>query len=262
MRIVTLRVIVACAALLISSALAPGSLTHRYSFNDGTTNDSVGSANGSLINGATVSGGQLVFSPTTNNGTNANAATGQYLSLPSNILQTRAFTLETWVTWRGGNAWQRILDFGTQTTNADGSTGGSQFIILVPANSLMHLLGQVSLNGTTTTTDFVAGSTPPSLNTEHQIVFTHDPDANTEALYVDGIEVGIASARGNPANATYSNFWIGRSQFSADPFFNGTIDELRTYDSALTPSAVSSDFSAGRTSCQSLRFWAWRAWRL
>ncbi len=83
------------------------------------------------------------------------------------------------------------------------------------------------------------------VNTEHQLVFTHDPDANTEALYLDGTEIGVASARGDPSTATYSNFWIGRSQFSADPFFNGTIDELRTYDSALTPSAVSSDFAAG-----------------
>src|SRR5690348_15889891 len=122
MRIVSARVIVACAALVMSSALSQGALTHRYSINDGTSDDAVGGANGSLINGATVSGGQLVFSPTANNGTNANAATGQYMSLPSNILQTRAFTLETWVTWRGGNAWQRILDFCTQTTNADGST--------------------------------------------------------------------------------------------------------------------------------------------
>lgn len=245
MGILQARVFISCAAVFAFSALARGSLTHRYSFNDGTANDSVGNVNGALVNGATVSGGQLVFDPGTNNGTNANAATGQYLTLPSNILKTRAFTVETWVTWRGGSDWQRILDFGSQTVHTDGSTGGTQFIILTPGNGVGNLLGQVTISGTPATTDFAAASTTLSLNTEHEVAFTHDPDANTEALYIDGTEVAIASARGNPATATYSNFWIGRSQFSTDPFFNGTIDELRTYDTALSPSNITSDFTAG-----------------
>lgn len=49
----------------------------------------------------------------------------------------------------------------------------------------------------------------------------------------------------DPATANYSNFYLGRSQFSADPFFNGTIDELRTYDMALTASQIQSEFVSG-----------------
>ena len=245
MGILQARVFISCAAVFAFSALARGSLTHRYSFNDGTANDSVGNVNGALVNGATVPGGQLVFDPAINNGTNANAVTGQYLTLSSNVLKTRAFTVETWLTWRGGNDWQRILDFGTQTVHADGSTGGTQFIILTPGNANGDLLGQVTISGTPSNTDFAFASTTLSLNAEHEVAFTHDPDANTEALYIDGTEVATSSARGNPATATYSNFWIGRSQFSTDPFFNGTIDELRTYDTALAPSNIASDFAAG-----------------
>src|SRR5277367_3795815 len=89
-----------CAALMICGTmplLSFAGLTHRYSFNDGTANDSVGGANGTLMNGATVSGGQLQFNPAVNNGSN-DPAMGQYVSLPSNILDTKSFTLEAWAT--------------------------------------------------------------------------------------------------------------------------------------------------------------------
>jgi hypothetical protein len=91
------------------SVSVQASLTHKYNFNDGTANDYVGGANGVLMNGATVSGGKLVLA---NNGTNANPATGQYVSLPANILKTLNFTVECWFTWNGGKPWQRILDLG------------------------------------------------------------------------------------------------------------------------------------------------------
>ena len=84
-------------------------VTHRYSFNDGNANDSIGTANGTLMNGAKVSGGNLVLA---NNGVNMNPATGQYVSLPANILHARNFAIESWFTWNGGNPWQRILDLG------------------------------------------------------------------------------------------------------------------------------------------------------
>ena len=43
----------------------------------------------------------------------------------------------------------------------------------------------------------------------------------------------------------YSNFFVGRSQFSSDPFFHGTMDELRTYNNALTPTRIMADYQAG-----------------
>jgi hypothetical protein len=108
-----LDIIYARLILLLFVAVAVSAqadITHRYSFNDGTANDSIGTANGTLVNGATASGGKLVLA---NNGVNNNPATGQYVSLPSNILNTRDFTVESWFTWNGGNPWQRILDLLT-----------------------------------------------------------------------------------------------------------------------------------------------------
>jgi hypothetical protein len=41
---------------------ASAALTHRYSFNDNTANDSVGTSHGLAVNGPTFSNGPIVFS--------------------------------------------------------------------------------------------------------------------------------------------------------------------------------------------------------
>ena len=37
--------------------------------------------------------------------------------------------------------------------------------------------------------------------------------------------------------STFNN-WLGRSQFVADPYFNGALDDFRIYDRALGPAHV------------------------
>jgi hypothetical protein len=50
---------VLAAMLMLSVSPAAADLIHRWSFTDGTANDSVGTANGALYNGASISGGAL-----------------------------------------------------------------------------------------------------------------------------------------------------------------------------------------------------------
>jgi hypothetical protein len=224
--------------VLFCALEANATLTHRYSFNDGTANDSVGHVNGTLVNGATVSGGQLVFSPTVNDGS-LNPTTGQYVSLPSNILFTQSFTLEAWATDRSTTPWQRILDLG--------NTEGGGFLILVPYNRLEHVLGQISISdhGGASDTNFVSESTEPATNAQYMYAYVHNLAAGTESLYINGSLVGTAVANQDPTTTNYNNFYIGRSQFSADPYFDGTINELRTYNTGLNASQIAADFANG-----------------
>jgi hypothetical protein len=210
-------------------------LTHRYSFNDGTANDYVGGANGVLVNGATVSGGRLVL---VNDGTNANPATGRYLSLSTNILKTRNFTVECWFTWNGGNPWQRILDFGNRN-----GLYGVNFIILT-MDLQYHPLGELAI-GSGSGYDYIAGDIPFPQGGEHHLAYVVNLDAALQELYLDGLLIASGTTYRNPSTATLTNFWIGRSQFRADPFFAGTIDELRTYDNALTDMQILVDWAAG-----------------
>jgi hypothetical protein len=41
-----------------------------------------------------------------------------------------------------------------------------------------------------------------------------------------------------------TNVWIGRSQFASDPAFNGQLDELRIYASALTAAQITTIYNS------------------
>ena len=228
---------VAASAAFVS--VAGAAMTHRYSFNDGTANDSVAGANGTLVNGATVSGGLLRFDPAVNNGGN-NPAAGQYVSLPINVLKTSTFSIEAWATTNSATAWQRIIDLG--------NTNGNGFMILTPFNNQGNPLGQVSIasSGQPGDTNYVAGTgTPVQTGQEDMYAYVHNYVTGFGALYVNGVMVGSAAATVNPATTQYANYWIGRSNFSADPYWDGTMDELRTYNNALTAVQVAADYAAG-----------------
>jgi len=246
---------IAFGLVLFCAAAAEAALTHRYSFNDGTANDSVGTAHGVLVNGATVSNGQLVFDPNVNTGFNSNPATGQYVDLPNNIAATRAVTLEAWTTYRGGSNWQRIADFGNNSSGkeivpSDKATVGYYgvgFIMLTPSNTFFDPVAQISVNSSGgPDTDFVgAVNTPFAQNVRHHIVFTHDPDAGVNALWVDGNKLGQSVAQFDSSGMDYKNYWIGRSNFQQDAFYNGTIDEFRIYDQGLTAAQVVANYVSG-----------------
>src|SRR5271169_5567348 len=89
-------------ALVACTFTARADLTHRYSFTTDAS-DSVGNANGTLVNAATVSGGQLQL----NNPNFSGSTSGQpdphgYLSLPPSILPSSgSATIEEWFTFTG-----------------------------------------------------------------------------------------------------------------------------------------------------------------
>jgi hypothetical protein len=41
------------------------------------------------------------------------------------------------------------------------------------------------------------------------------------------------------------NVWLGRSQWSADPAFSGTLHEFRIYGAALSPASINASSMAG-----------------
>ena len=149
------------------------------------------------------------------------------------------------MTLNGGDPWQRIIDVGNQAYNEKYGVVGQGFIILTTNGK--QLLGQISFDSWGhPSTDFVMGSPGLPVGGEHLVTYTHDTQNGVEGLYLDGMLVGSnLTATVNPAETAYTNFYIGRSQFAQDPFFNGSINELRIYSGALPSDQVYDNYLSG-----------------
>lgn len=89
----------------------------------------------------------------------------------------------------------------------------------------------------------------------HMIAVVVDQTATTSApygtmsYYVDGYNFGsvnlTATTQWTVISPGFTNAWLGRSAFNGDGVFNGTIDEFRIYNTALSSAQVAADATAG-----------------
>jgi len=218
--------------LLLSAQ--PGGLVHRYSF-DVDASDEIGSAHGQLVNGASVSGGALHL-----DGIN------DYVNLPNNlVLGFNSISIETWVTDDGSGTWARIYDFGNSTAGEDGSGTGTNYMFLSLPGGGGGLRGAYTQGNSSG--EQVVNAPRPTPGEEAHIVWTSDGATHEGRLYVNGELVGSNPAMTltpNDIGPTVNN-WIGRSQFSADPYFRGSFREFRIYNIALSPETVAAHYQAG-----------------
>ncbi len=153
----------------------------------------------------------------------------EYVSVPSGIMQgVSDFTISAWVNPSADTAWSRVFDFGT-------GTGDYMFLTLNAGGGPIRFAitssgpgGEQQING--------PGELP--LNTWSHVAVTLS--GHTGTLYVNGAAVGTnTSMTLNPAAlGDTTQDWIGRSQYPADPYLDGGIDDFQIYDSALSASQV------------------------
>jgi hypothetical protein len=244
---------------------ANADLAHRYSFTS-DANDSVGTAHGTVVDPgvptAVFAAGQLDLS--VNTGQNSGAITEDaYVNLPNGMFSavaaagtSGAFSMELWATVSATHTWQRYVDVGSSNGGEDTSGNGSmQPYIYIAPNSGRFTDGLASeahaANQVGPATE--VGQTGPLPNgVELHVVGTYDQNdtsagANgTLKLYRNGALLGQAPI---PAGLTLNTFtnnnnWLGRSQWG-DPVFDGSYNEFRVYDHALTASEVGADFLFG-----------------
>ncbi len=89
----------------------------------------------------------------------------------------------------------------------------------------------------------------------HMIAVVIDQTATTAApfgtitYYVDQYNFGTtnltATTQWTAVSPSFTNAWLGRSAFNGDGVFNGTIDEFRIYNTALSSAQVTADQIAG-----------------
>lgn len=239
-------------------------LVHRYGFNEQTNDwivhDSVGGANGRLFNTGSHSPTNGVF---TGNGEMklaggylSGGGIGGYAALPPGIISSLSeVTMEAWVTWTtprnlpliyGYGAWQRIFDFGSQSSGY-----GVSYLFLTPATDNVSFTTK-SLLHTAITTNLNVNETPRlnwtnafPTNVMTHVAITYSPVHGVMKMYLNGALAASASATLPLSGIIDTNCWLGRSLFSDDAYFFGSYNELRIYSGLLSDSDVAADFAAG-----------------
>ncbi len=142
--------------------------------------------------------------------------TNQYVSLPSDLSGMKTFM--AWVKWNGGAAWQRIYDFGSDT---------NRYNVLTPMAASGKLRFNISINS-------IAGEQVVEAPAGFPVnVWTHVAvvmNGTGVVLYANGIPVATNQfANLLPADLNATNFYLGKSQWPADPYFSGRLDSVRIF---------------------------------
>jgi len=218
-------------------------LVHQYTFEDGTANDSVGSAHGTLVGDATVVDGQLVLD-----------GDGDWMDMPGDVIAMNTFeglTIEIMFTSvAGGNTgYHMVTAFGEEGTG-DNPGYGYKYVCITPArgNDVSRgMIQTVSMDDSpwdeeTGVSDVIEHDD----GLPHHMVCTVD---NTElAFYVDGVLIGTAaldppgnSIAGIGTDAAH----IGKGVYDVDPLWAGSVEELNIYNRALSLAEVQANYAAG-----------------
>jgi hypothetical protein len=206
------------SSTVVAAASAEQAMTARWTMDgtllDATENQQDGAVYGSAYYTDGKQGGQSL----TLNGSS-------YVQLPYGVASSPAMTVCMWVKRTGNSLWERLFDFGN---------GTDSYMFLTPAASDGKLRFAIKNGGDeqTVNTNYAL----PQGEWKHIAVTIGNGKA---AVYVDGKEE--ASATGitiSPSDILPSLNYLGRSQFTADPMFNGALDDVRVYNYALTGEQV------------------------
>ena len=233
-----------------------GDIVLWYRFDDASGTVAVDSAtaagaphDGTLMTAGT---GTATFSTVHQVGTGALALNGSsstnsaYVSVPASLDAlgaTTAITIACWINVTTDRAWGRLFDFNNTsttgymflTTYQNQKTPNSvRFAISAAGNSGEE---QISSTGRLTTAAW------------HHVAVVLDAGAPyTGTLYVDGVAAGTNAAmtlRPSSLGNTTNN-WIGRSAYTADPYFAGLIDDFRVYNRALSAAELTALYATVR----------------
>ena len=189
----------------------------RYSFN-GHTHDEWGNGQDAMRVGAPVftagkSGEAIAL----------NGAT-DYLQLSPRLGDSGDWSFAGWIYWNGGADWQRVFDFGDDTTH---------HLFLTPSSSANTLRFGIENGGTQQQLN--APALPAGVWTHVAVTIA----GSTGKLFVNGVPVATNTAMTiNPDDVGTKFNFLGKSRFAGNPLFSGRFDDFRFISSALTDAGV------------------------
>jgi hypothetical protein len=206
-----------------------GTKLHTELTFDATSGTSAPDASGNGHTG-TLAGGALWAAGKIGNAISLNGSSG-YVSLPDDIVADVAdCTISAWVYWKVSGNSQRIFDFGN---------GTGRYMMLTPRDSTGVLRFAITTNLNVGEQSVKSAAALPTGKWVH---FAVTLSGSVATLYVDGVAVGNNSTvQLAPFRLGHtSRNWIGRSQYSSDPYFNGLVDDFRIYYGAMSAAEIGS----------------------
>ena len=160
-----------------------------------------------------------------------------YVSLPSSPLAgTDEFTAEGWVDWLGGSSYEQpIFNFGSSTTN---------YMYLTPAGGSEHELMFEIRTGASSDVQVTASKLASK---QWEYVAVTETSSGTLTLYVNGEQVGqTTGATLFPSSLeSVSDDYLGKSQVSSAPLFEGSMSNVAFYSKALSAVRIKAHYDAG-----------------
>jgi hypothetical protein len=217
-------------------------LKHSYTFEDGTANDVVGTAHGTLEGDAAVADGMLTLSGT------------GFVTLPGadiNIPAYSSITIETAFKQAAGltDKFTAVASFGDVNPSVDWM--GINYIILQPTRQ-DNADSRTSISCLNTTDPWatengVNGSEIADNKTHHFVTVITGTEIK---LYIDGVLIGTSPLTGNNSlvNIGTSVALIGKDVYPGDPLWQGSIEELNIWEGELDAATIAqraNDFTTG-----------------
>lgn len=216
---------------LVAQGVDPGTanLKHSWTFEDGTANDYVGGADGTLVGGASVSEGLLLISDQ-----------NQWMEMPGDVIALNTYdeiTIEAWYTpVEGANTSYTMLAYFGNSVNGFGVDG----YFITSARGDDKSRAAISCGVYTNPWTGESGVNGPEYDDGllHHMVSTLTNEEIT--LYIDGELMGTSPLSDNNRIGFISTqyAYLAKGGYVVDPVWIGSIDEFNIYNKALSEDEV------------------------
>ncbi|HRU15031.1 MAG TPA: immunoglobulin domain-containing protein [Anaerohalosphaeraceae bacterium] len=157
-----------------------------------------------------------------------------YVDIPDGFADFRSgLTISLWARPTAANNYARFLDFG------NGAPSDNFFFTRVGTTStLQYQVMHMNVSG-----GIVEAANALTLNEWQMLVVVHDPVTTLATLYKNGVPIasgGVAV----PNNIVRTSNFIGRSNWTADAYYAGRIDDVRIYNYPLSEEEIAALYAA------------------
>jgi hypothetical protein len=219
--------------------ILPAKLTHSYTFEDGTANDSVGEAHGTLVGGAAIADGAMVTT-----------AQDQWMEMPGDVIDVNSYdaiTIEAWyIPTAGANTGWSMLAYLGGSSEPDIAGVGIDGYFMTTARADDKSRAAISTGSAEPWADETgADGVEYDDGLLHHMVSTLSSKEIT--LYIDGVLQAATPMDAHNSIHDLSNDYVllAKGGYGGDPEWIGQILEFNIYDKALTAGQIAANYAAG-----------------